>query len=85
MCFGGEKSESMKDNMSAKEKKQRWEKIWEKMMPSCCSEMTDEEKHKWMKDMPEMIQHVKEFGGPMMGMMMAKMHGKGEKFMPWDM
>jgi hypothetical protein len=81
MCFGGEKPESMKDTMSAEEKKQ----MWEKMMECCCSEMTHEEKHKWMKDMPEMIQHIKECGGPMMGMMMAKMHGKGEKFMPWDM
>jgi len=77
MCFDKKTSESMKNNMSAEEKKQ----MWEKMIDCCCSEMTDGEKQKWMKDMPQMIQHIKECGGPMMG----RMHGKGEKFMPWDM
>lgn len=84
MCFGGKTSESIKDNMSPEEKKQ----MWEKMMDCCCADMADEEKQKWMKDMPKMIQYMKECGGPMMGMMgamMGRMHGKAEKFIPWDM
>jgi len=52
------------------------------LMDCCCSEMTDKEKQKWMKEMHQMKAH----GGHMMGMMMGKMHGKGEKkHMPWDM
>lgn len=84
MCFGGKTSESKKNDMSPEEEK----KMWEKMMDCCCQDMTDEERQKWMKDMPRMIQHMKECGGPMMGMMGAmigKMHGKAEKFMPLDM
>lgn len=84
MCCDEKGSSSMKNNISAEEKKQ----MWEKMMDCCCPDMTDEEKQKWMKDMPRMIQYLKECGGPMMGMMgamMGKKQGKGERFMPWDM
>ncbi len=74
----------MKNNMSPEEK----EKMWEKMMECCCTDMTDEEKQKWMKENQSWLQHLKECWGPkmgMMGVMMGKKHGKGEKFMPWDM
>jgi hypothetical protein len=81
MCSGNKTAESMKNNVSEEEKK----KMWERVAECCCSEMTDEQKQKWMKDMPQMIQHLKECEGPMMGMMMGRMHGKGEEFMPWDM
>lgn len=81
MCFGNKEAESMKNNLSEEEKKQMWEKVVE----CCCPEMTDQDKRKWMKDMPQMIQHLRECGGPMMGVMMGRMHEKSEKFMPWDM
>jgi len=84
MCCDEKASGPMKNNMSQEEKKQ----MWEKMMNCFCPDVTDEEKQKWMKDMPRMIQHLKECGGPAMGMMgamMGKKQGKGQKFMPWDM
>ena len=74
----------MKNKMSPEEK----EKMWEKIMECCCSDMTEEERKKWKEDMPGMIQHLKECGGPMMGMMGARMgrgKGKAAKFTPWDM
>jgi hypothetical protein len=65
------------------------EKMWEKMTECCCSDMTDEEKQRWSKDMHKLMHHMHECGGPGMGMMggiMGKMHGKGERgHMPWDM
>jgi hypothetical protein len=65
----------MKKDLSGSSK----EEMWEKMIECCCSDMTDEEKHKWMD-------HIKECGGPMMGEMMGKMHGKfGKGHMPWNM
>lgn len=77
MCFDGKTSEKMK-NMSPEEQKQ----MWEKMIDCCCSDIPQKERQK-------MLQHMKECGGPMMGMMgamMGRMHGKGQKgFMPWDM
>jgi hypothetical protein len=74
-CFDEKTLESMKNDLSGSSK----EEMWEKMMDCCCSDMTDEEKQKW-------IHHIKECGGPMMGAMMGKMHGHGEKrHMPWDM
>ena len=58
----------------------------ENLMGCCCSDMTDEEKHKWMKNMHHKMHHMKTHEGHRMGMMMGKMHGKGEKgHMPWDM
>jgi predicted transcriptional regulator len=76
MCDDGKISEKMK-NMSKDEKKQHWEN-----MIDCCSDMSDKEKEKMMK-------HMKECGGPTMGMMghmMGRRHGKGHKgFMPMDM
>jgi hypothetical protein len=48
----------------------------------CCSEMTDEEKLKWMHGMHHKMHHLKAHGGHMMG----KMHGKGlTGHMPGDM
>ncbi len=77
MCFDGKISEKMK-NLSPEEKK----KHWENMIDCCCSDMSDKEKEK-------MLKHMKECGGPMMGMMghmVDRMHGKGHKgFMPMDM
>lgn len=58
----------------------------ENMMDCCCSDMTDEEKQKWMKDMHKKMHHMKAHGGHMMGAMMGKMHGKsGKGHTPWDM
>jgi hypothetical protein len=76
MCWDKETLESMKHNMTEEEKQ-----MWEKMTECCCTDMTDEEKQTWMKDRHKMMHHMKECGGPMMGMM----RGKGEKFMPMDM
>ena len=77
-CFDEKISDSMKNAREEDHKEQ----MWEKMMECCCSDMTDEDKQKWMH-------HIHECGAPMMGMtgaMMGKMHGKGGKgHMPWDM
>lgn len=90
MCWDKETLESMKHNMTEEEKQ-----MWEKMTECCCSDMTDKEKQNWMKDMHKMMHHMKECGGPMMGIkgammgmkgaMMGMKHGRGEKFMPMDM
>ena len=65
----------MKKDMTKESKEQ----IWEKIMECCCSDMSDEEKQKWMH-------HMRECGGPMMGMMMGRMHGQGVKgHTPWDL
>lgn len=81
MCFSEKMEGSIKNNMSEEEKKQ----MLEHMMECCCSDMTDEEKQEKLKDMQKMMHHIKECGGPMMGMMMGKMHGKGRTgHMPWD-
>ena len=82
MCFDEKMEGSIKNNMSEEEKNQ----MLEHMMECCCTDMTDEEKQKKMKDMHKMMHHIKECGGPMMGMMMGKMHGKaGKGHVPWDM
>ena len=74
-CFDEKTVESKKNDLTGESK----EKMMEKMMECCCSDMTDEEKQKWMH-------HIKECGGPMMGAMMGKMHGKlGKGHSPWDM
>ena len=85
MCCDEKTSGSMKKNMSNEEKKQMWEKI----MDCCCSDMANEEKQKWSKDMHTLMHHMKECGGPVMGMMGAKigrMHGTpGKEHMSWEM
>ncbi len=74
MCCEQKSAESKETNMSHDER----EKMWEKMMECCCSDMTDEEKQKWMH-------HIHECWGPMIGMM-GKIHAKGEKgHLPWEM
>ena len=77
-CFDEKTSDKKKSSMG----EGHMETMWEKMMESCCSDMTDEEKQKWMH-------HMHECGGTMMGMMgamMGKVHGKGAKgHSPWDM
>jgi hypothetical protein len=74
MCCFDEKTEESKEQM------------WEKMKECCCSDMTEEEKQKWMKDIHKKMHHMKAHGGHMMGMMMGKMHGKtGKGHVPWDM
>jgi len=83
MCYDEKTLESMKKNMSEEEKK-----MWEKMTECCCSDGTDEEKQNRMEDMHKMMHHMKECGGPKIGMkgaMMGMKHGKDEKFMPMDM
>ncbi len=78
MCCDETIWSSMKNNMSEEERNQ----MWEKMMDCCCTDMTEEEKQKWMKENQSWLQHLKECWGPKMG----RMHGRGEKgFMPWDM
>ena len=76
------KSGSQKKNMSAKEK----EKMWEHMMDCCCSEMSEEEKKNWKRDMHKMKHHMKAHGGGLgMGMMMGHRHGMMGNFMPMDL
>ena len=76
MCCFDEKTPDTKKQATEEGHK---EQMWEKMMDCCCSDMTDEEKQKW-------IHHMHECGGPMMGAMMGKMHGKAVKsHLPWDM
>ncbi len=83
MCCYDEKTTDSKKNSMSEESK---EQMWEKMINCGCSDMTDEEKQKWSKDMHSMMHHIKECGGPMMGAMMGKIHGKGGKgHTPWDM
>ncbi len=60
--------------------------MWEHMMECCCSEMSDEEKKKWKAEIPNMKQHMMEYGwGHKMGMMIGHKHGKMGSFMPMEM
>ncbi len=79
MCMDEKISDVKKDDKTEESK----EHSWLKMMECFCPDMTDEEKHEWMKDMQKKMQHMKAHHGPMMGMMMGKMSGKGH--MPWNM
>ena len=79
MCFD-EKSAGSKEHGIPEEEKNQ---MWEKMMDCCCSDMTEDEKRKWMKDIHKKMHHLKAHRGPMMDMMMGKMHEKGH--VPWDM
>jgi hypothetical protein len=74
MCCDEKTVESKKTDVSQEDKDQ----MWEKMMECCCSEMTEEEKRKWMH-------HMHECGGAIRGMF-GKRHGKGAiEYMPWEM
>jgi hypothetical protein len=74
MCCHEKSADSKETEMSHDER----DKMWEKMMECCCSDMTEEERQKW-------THHFHEWGGPMMGMV-GKMHGKGGiGHIPWEM
>ncbi|UCE42569.1 MAG: hypothetical protein JSV17_06340 [Candidatus Aminicenantes bacterium] len=81
-CFDEKTSDPTKNNMPEESKEQ----MWGKMMECCCSDMTDEERQKWSKDMHNMMHNIKECSGPMMGAIIGKMHGRAVKgHAPWDM
>lgn len=80
MCCDEEKMADSKKNDVSEDSR---DSMWDKMMECCCTDMTDEEKQKWMKDMRKKMHHMRGHRGHMMGMMMGKMHGKGHT--PWDM
>lgn len=83
MCCDEKTSES-----SENESKENNNPMLKNMMDCCCSDMTDEEKQKWSKNMHKMMHYLKECGLPFMGMMgakMGRMHGiAGKEHMPWE-
>ena len=84
MCHSEKGSNSKEKDMSRDNEHQ----MWENMMDCCCSDMSDEEKQKRMKDMKKRMHHMKAHMGPMMDMMhhkMGRMHRKDSNFMSMDM